>query len=179
MPSSRPASPTSASSPSRYKSEERSIATHLQFSRDDHSNGDNLGGNFAGSLLLHGLVAALIFGWAYIFHTRGTHWGENASAAGAIQATMVSSLPLPPTQRTLDTGVLTSEAPSPAPIITKERTEPPPTPNEVAIPEKITKSRSLTHSPRNRQSSWRPSMIGCISWCKDSTLPDSGRNNRY
>ena len=52
---------------------------------------------------------------------------------------MVSSLPLPPTQRTLDTGVLTSEAPSPAPVVTKERTEPPPAPNEVAIPEKITK----------------------------------------
>src|ERR1700722_10195175 len=138
MPSSRPASPTSASSPSRFKSEERSIATHLQFSRDDHSNGDNLGGNFVGSLFLHGLVAALIFGSAYIFHTHGTNWGENASAAGAIQATMVSSLPLPPTQRTLDTGVLTSEAPSPAPVITKEKTEPPPPPKQLVIPEKTT-----------------------------------------
>jgi protein TonB len=139
MPSSRPASPTSASSPSRFKSEERSIATHLQYSREDHNGGDKLGGNFAGSLLLHGLVAAILFGWAYLFHTRGTNWGEHASSAGAIQATMVSSLPLPPTQRTLDTGVLTSEAPSPAPLIEKERTEPPPAPHEVAIPEKITK----------------------------------------
>jgi periplasmic protein TonB len=147
MPSSRLASPTSASSPSRFKSEERSIATHLQFSRDDHSNGDNLGGNFAGSLLLHGLVAALIFGSAYIFHTRGKNWGENASTAGAIQATMVSSLPLPPTQRALDTGVLTSEAPSPAPVIAKEKTEPPPSPHEVTIPDKITKPIKTAEKP--------------------------------
>ena len=52
---------------------------------------------------------------------------------------MVSSLPLPPKQRELDTGVLTSETPSPAPDTTKEKTEPPPSPNELAIPEKITK----------------------------------------
>jgi periplasmic protein TonB len=97
--------------------------------------------------VLHGLVAAIIIGWAFIFHTQGIHWGENASSAGAIQATMVSALPLPPTQRTLDTGVLTSEAPSPAPIITKERTEPPPAPNEVAIPEKITKPIKTAEKP--------------------------------
>jgi protein TonB len=87
--------------------------------------------------LLHGLVAAAVVGSAFFFHHRCSNWGENASTAGAIQATMVSSLPLPPTQRTLDTGVLTSEAPSPAPIIAKERTEPPPSPKEIAIPEKI------------------------------------------
>jgi periplasmic protein TonB len=139
MPSSRPASPTSASSPSRSKSEERSIATHVKFSRTDHADADNFGGNFVGAIVLHGLVAGVILGWAFIFHTRGLNWGEQASNAGAIQATMVASLPLPPTQRTLDTGVLTSEAPSPAPVITKEKTEPPPDPKELAIPEKFTK----------------------------------------
>jgi periplasmic protein TonB len=86
---------------------------------------------------LHGTVAALIVGWAFFFHGRTVNWGENASNAGAIQATMVSSIPLPPTQRTLDTGVLTSEAPSPAPVTAKEKTEPPPSPKEIAIPEKI------------------------------------------
>jgi protein TonB len=85
------------------------------------------------------MVFAIILGWAYIFRTHGLNWGENASTAGAIQATMVASLPLPPTQRTLDTGVLTSEAPSAAPVITKEKTVPPPDPKELAIPEKITK----------------------------------------
>jgi protein TonB len=52
---------------------------------------------------------------------------------------MVSSLPLPPRQRTLDTGVLTSEKPSPAPVQEKEKTEPPPSPNELAIQTKQTK----------------------------------------
>jgi periplasmic protein TonB len=146
MPSSRPALPTSASSPNRFKSEEGDIATTLTFDR--HSdNDDKLGANFVGSIVFHGLIAAAILGWAFLFHTSGHNWGENASNAGAIQATMVSSLPLPPTQRTLDTGVLTSEAPSPAPVITKERTEPPPAPNEVAIPEKITKPIKTADKP--------------------------------
>jgi protein TonB len=50
---------------------------------------------------------------------------------------MVSSIPLPPTQRMLDTGVLTSEAPSPAPVTAKEKTESAPTPDSVAIPDKL------------------------------------------
>jgi protein TonB len=97
--------------------------------------------------VLHGLVAAAIVGGALFFHHRTSNWGENASNAGAIQATMVSSIPLPPTQRTLDTGVLTSEAPSPAPVVTKEKTEPPPSPKEVAIPEKITKPIKTAEKP--------------------------------
>jgi protein TonB len=146
MPSSRPASPTSASSPGRFNSEEGAIAAQPKYSRAS-SYGDNLGGNFAGSLVLHGLVAAFIFGWAFFFHSRSSNWGENASQAGAIQATMVNSLPLPPKQRDLDTGVLTSETPSPAPVITKEKTEPPPSPKELAIPEKITKPIKTAEKP--------------------------------
>ena len=46
---------------------------------------------------------------------------------------MVSSLPLPPRQKTLDTGVLTSEKPSPAPTPAKERTEPPPSPRDIPV----------------------------------------------
>jgi protein TonB len=52
---------------------------------------------------------------------------------------MVSSLPLPPRQRTLDTGVLTSEQPSPAPVQEKEKTVPPPSPDELAIQTKQNK----------------------------------------
>jgi len=60
---------------------------------------------------------------------------------------MVSALPLPPKQRTLDTGVLTSEQPSPAPVVAKEKTEPPPKPDEVAIPKKITKPVKVAEKP--------------------------------
>jgi protein TonB len=146
MPSNGPASPTSASSLSRSKSE-GAIAANFHLGHEDYSESDKLGATFAGSLVLHGLVAAAIVGWAFFFHHRGINWGEQGSNVGAIQATMVSSIPLPPTQRTLDTGVLTSEAPSPAPVVTKEKTEPPPTPKEVAIPEKITKPIKTAEKP--------------------------------
>lgn len=136
MQSSRLASPTSASSPSRSKSEDAAIATQLQYSRDTRTD-DKLGSNLVGSLVLHGIAAALILGGAYLFRGHRPPWGENASNAGAIQATMVSSLPLPPRQRQLDTGVLTSEAPSPAPLIEKEKTAPPPDLKEVPIPTKV------------------------------------------
>jgi protein TonB len=147
MRSSRPASRTSASSPSRFRSEEQAIASQIKFGGDDSGSTENFGGNFVGSIVLHGLIAAVIVGWAFLFRTHHPNWGEHASNAGAIQATMVSSLPLPPTQRTLDTGVLTSEAPSPAPVVTKERTEPPPSPKEIAIPEKITKPIKTAEKP--------------------------------
>jgi protein TonB len=108
----------------------------LTWNPDEQLADDNLRRNFVGSLALHLAIAALIGGLAY-FHNRGHSWGENASTAGAIQATMVASLPLPPKQRELDTGVLTSENPSPAPLIAPEKTEPPPEPHEVTLPEKV------------------------------------------
>lgn len=95
-----------------------------------------MGGNFLGSLVLHALAVAVVLGWAFIFRSHTPPWGEQASTAGAIQATMVSSLPLPPRQRDLDTGVLTSETPSPAPVVAKEKTEPPPSPKDIPIPVK-------------------------------------------
>ncbi len=110
----------------------------LNWIHDEHPTGDNLRGNFFGSLALHGAIAALMVGLAWFSH-RGHSWGENAATAGAIQATMVSSLPLPPKQRELDTGVLTSEAPSPAPVTTKQETIEAPKPNEIPLPEKKVK----------------------------------------
>jgi protein TonB len=111
------------------------MAAETRWIQDEQATGENLRGTFFGSLALHAAVAGLVIGLAYFSH-RGHSWGEDAATAGAIQATMVSSLPLPPKQRELDTGVLTSESPSPAPIVTKEKTEPPPKPDEVAVPEK-------------------------------------------
>jgi protein TonB len=107
----------------------------ISWNPDEQFADDNLRKNFVGSLVLHLFMAAAIGALAY-FHNRGHNWGENAANAGAIQATMVSSLPLPPKQRELDTGVLTSENPSPAPLISPEKTEPPPEPHEVTLPEK-------------------------------------------
>jgi protein TonB len=104
---------------------------------DDIAN-EQLGGNFAGSLVLHAAVIGSVFAWALISH-QGKTWGEHDLAAGAIQATMVTALPLPPKQRTLDTGVLTSEKPSPAPIQEKQQTQAAPSPKDIPIPVKPTK----------------------------------------
>lgn len=52
---------------------------------------------------------------------------------------MVASIPLPPKQPMDEKNVLATETPSPAPIVAKEKTEPPPKPDEVPIPKKITK----------------------------------------
>lgn len=100
-----------------------------------------------GSVILHVAIFGAILGSSLLFRHRGQNWGENRMTAGAIQATMVSSLPLPARQRSLDTGVLTSEKPSPAPVIAKEKTEPPPSPKELAIPTKVPKPPKVAEQP--------------------------------
>jgi len=122
------------------------MAAETQWIEPEAPTGENLRGNFFGSLVLHALVAGAVLGAAY-FTNRGHNWGENAATAGAIQATMVASLPLPPKQRELDTGVLASEAPSPAPVTTKEETIPPPKADEIPLPEKKLKPAKQAPEP--------------------------------
>ncbi len=121
------------SAPSRWN---QSAAGPNPWLRSAHPAADNLRGNFAGSVLLHGLAIAAVLASSFLLRPHGDRWGEHSSTAGAIQATVVSSLPLPPRQKTLDTGVLTSDRPSLAPTPAKERTEPPPRPHEILIPTK-------------------------------------------
>jgi len=97
--------------------------------------------SLAGSLVLHGLVFGAILMSALLLRRHGQSWGEHDTTAGAIQATMVSSIPLPPRQKPLDTGVLTSEKTSAAPAPAKEKTQPPPSPKEIAIPTKALPKR--------------------------------------
>src|SRR5947209_20437909 len=102
MPSSRPESRTSASSPVLSKTSSTRLnepmAADLSWNPDENFAEENLRKNLFGSIILHAAVAAGVVALAF-FHNRGHNWGENAAAAGAIQATMVSSLPLPPTHR--------------------------------------------------------------------------------
>ena len=60
---------------------------------------------------------------------------------------MVASIPLPPKQKMDEKNVLATETPSPAPLIAKEKTVPPPRPNEVAIPKKIVKPVKVAEKP--------------------------------
>jgi len=95
---------------------------------------DRYGSGLAGAIALHALVAAILIGAAYFTHTHTEHWGENASSVGAIQASMVSAIPLPTKVPPVKDSVLVpdtvSQAPAPPP---KEAALPPPKPTDVLI----------------------------------------------
>jgi protein TonB len=97
------------------------------------SSGDPFGGGVAGSFLLHASAVALLLGWAWFSHS-GQNWGNNSATAGAIQATMVNALPLPPKQPADPNNVLASETPSPAPITPKPKTVEAPRPDAIPVP---------------------------------------------
>jgi len=99
---------------------------------------DRLGGGFAGSLLLHVSLTALVLGWAWLIHS-GQGWGEAGATAGAIPATMVADIPLPPRRSANPDNVLATDTPSPAPITSKEHTVEAPPPDAVAVANKSTK----------------------------------------
>ncbi|HEY0263644.1 MAG TPA: TonB family protein [Granulicella sp.] len=88
--------------------------------------------------MLHLIVAGSILGFAYI-HSPSKRWGQEQATAGAIQASMVSAIPLPPRQPVNEKNVLASETPSPAPVTETVKTQPPPKPDEVLIPKKDAK----------------------------------------
>lgn len=98
---------------------------------------DPLGGNIAGSVILHALILGGVVAAGYITH-RGDTWGAASAQTGAIQASMVSAIPLPNTQRFDEKQVLTSETPSPAPKEAKPETVTPPKADEIPIPVKQT-----------------------------------------
>jgi protein TonB len=93
-----------------------------------------LKGGLTAALVLHGLAAVAILAFAFIHHTSKDKWGENASSVGAIQASMVSSIPLPQKAPPVDKSVLASEdvtaAPTPPPTTAAQ---PPPKPTDVLI----------------------------------------------
>ncbi len=95
---------------------------------------DRLGEGVAGAIGLHVLLAAVLIGAAYLNTGKQDRWGENTASVGAIQASMVSALPLPSHAKPVEKQVLASEdvneAPLPAP---KATTQPPPKPTDILI----------------------------------------------
>jgi protein TonB len=110
---------------------------------------DQFGGGIAGAFALHVGVVGLIVGWAWVFHS-GKSWGDSNSTAGAVQATMVSDIPLPPKAPMNPDNVLATEAPSSAPITATTKTVEAPRPDAVPIetktakPEKTADKTTLT-----------------------------------
>ena len=95
--------------------------------------------NFIAALLLHALVIGGLLGSAFIFHKTGEKWGDKTDVAGAVQATMVNSIPLPPRVQPKTDNVLASETPSPVPPPPTPKAEPPPKPTDIPIVVKQTK----------------------------------------
>lgn len=95
---------------------------------------DRLGGGMAGAVALHALLAAGLIAAAYLGRHTNERWGENQTSVGAIQASMVSAIPLPPRAKPVDKQVLASENENPAPLPPpKAATQPPPRPTDVLI----------------------------------------------
>jgi periplasmic protein TonB len=86
---------------------------------------DRFASGLTGAVVLHLLLAAVLIGAAYVTHRSSDHWGEKASQVGAIQASMVSAIPLPSKAKPVDKSVLAPDDVSPAPV---------PPPKEAAIP---------------------------------------------
>ena len=95
--------------------------------------------NFIAALLLHALAIGGLLGSAFIFHKTGEKWGDKTDVAGAVQATMVNSIPLPPRVQPKTDNVLASETPSPVPPPPTPKAEPPPKPTDIPIVVKQTK----------------------------------------
>jgi protein TonB len=125
----------------------------------DEEGGEKLSRGLVLALGLHALVAVGLLAAAWVAHD--THrWGDSSPQEGAIQASAVSAIPLPPKQRLVDKEVLaddkTSPAPTPPPPVPEpkvaprpEKTAPPPRANEIPIPDK-------TVPPKNAKFADRP-----------------------
>jgi protein TonB len=107
---------------------------------------ESVSAGFAVALALHLAIIGGLLGWAFVEHTN-SRWGESSAQAGAISATMVDALPLPPRQRFDKDKVLTSDAPSPAPTPPKAKAEPPPKPDAVLIPDKVKPPTKVAPTP--------------------------------
>ncbi len=87
-----------------------------------------------GAVALHILIALTFIGIGIYLNHRSSHWGGDASTVGSIQASMVSSIPLPEKAKPVDKSVLTPDTVSPAPVPPpKEAVQPPPRPTDIEI----------------------------------------------
>lgn len=100
----------------------------------DLEDPDRLGGGIAGAVALHLLLAGAMIATAIFGRHLPDRWGENQSSVGAIQASMVSAIPLPSHAKPVDKQVLASEDENQAPLPPpKEATQPPPKPTDILI----------------------------------------------
>ena len=97
--------------------------TSLLPTRTLRTPADPFAAGWAGSLALHALLIAVALTSGLLVH-HGQNWGAG-NTSGAISATLVNAVPLPPKEFTDPNAVLATETPSPAPT--------PPAPKSVAV----------------------------------------------
>lgn len=101
---------------------------------DESKDPDQFGGGMAGAVGLHLLLAAGLIAGSYFGHHATDRWGESQASVGAIQASMVSAIPLPSHAKPVEKQVLASEDENQAPLPPpKEATQPPPRATDVLI----------------------------------------------
>ncbi len=98
--------------------------------------------NLAGSFFLHVLFAGGIMLFAWMHHAFGHSWGESNQNNGAIQASMVSAIPLPSTASPTD-NVLATDNPSQNPAPLTPATAAKPKPDEILIPTKVAPPKKI------------------------------------
>lgn len=98
---------------------------------------DRIGSGLAGAIALHLLIAAALLGLGLYLNESTNNFGEHTSSVGAIQASMVSALPLPQKFKPIQNQVLApqqaSEAALPPP---KAEAAPPPRETDIEIKRK-------------------------------------------
>lgn len=114
----------------------------------DPQTGEKFGGGMGLSLALHAALAAGLVGatlTGILVHDR---WGDAVSNQGSIQASLVSSIPLPQKAAPVEKNVLTPEHASEAPAPPrKEATQPPPKPTDILVKEKPTPAKVAPTPP--------------------------------
>jgi protein TonB len=115
---------------------------------------DPFGNNLGGSVLLHLAVIGFILVYA-VFRWHGREWGDAQMAQGAIQASMVSAIPLPQTQPPTD-NVLATETPSPAPELPKPQAAQKMPLDAIPIPEKKKPPKKIAPEQHPKPPQYKP-----------------------
>jgi protein TonB len=109
---------------------------------------DRFGSGMFRAIALHILAAVVILALAFYAPEHSQHWGESASSVGAIQASMVSAIPLPAKVAPVKDSVLASDNVTPVPKPPpKEATQPPPLPTDILVKAKTPEKAKVAPVP--------------------------------
>jgi len=118
---------------------------------------DPVGRAFAGSLVTHGIVAAILLA-SGLLHLRKNDFGSPNTSSGSVGVDIVKSIPIPRREGPLnplanDTTSVVPQAPEPVVKVEKQVKAQPE--NAIPIPDKIDKKRKVVAEPKV-QSLFRP-----------------------